>query len=296
MPGPLAAPIIGAVGSLLGGLFGRKKAISAGDNAFSHVGGIMRAASTYGFNPLTLLGAVSPMGGTPADNSAFGQGIANAAMIVADDLSSRQADQAKLNAYQTQNQRLQRRLDTVSVRSPVPGLYGGVRQPSDPEVYGNGAGQNTAGLAPSGRGDGASPRLVGQSVSDRPDADLEAKIALRDSYVPAVPVSQSDQGVAPPQLPLLFLGREFKTRSRSSDAEAFEARYGEVGAEAAGAAIFADDLAYNTAYWRNQKVARYTKNLWLAYAPYRIAQRQGFDAGATPFWATPDYMRMVGGH
>lgn len=134
----VAPAVIGAVGSILGGLFGRTKAISAGDNAFSHVQGIMRASSTFGFNPLTLLGAVSPMGGTPADNSSFGQGIANAAMIASDAIGARQNSLAGRSERLNQTQaRLQKRLNAITIRAPVPGVYGRVRLPSDPQVYGD---------------------------------------------------------------------------------------------------------------------------------------------------------------
>lgn len=154
--GPVSA-LIGAGGSILGGLFGRSKQPTAGQNAFSHVKGIMKASKEFGFNPLTLLGAVSPMGGGGTDNSSLGQGIANAALIASDAISAKRETAKRLNDYQTQNQRLQSRLNAITIRPPVPGVYGRARLPSDPGVYGDGAasggsGGSAAGVNPAGSG------------------------------------------------------------------------------------------------------------------------------------------------
>lgn len=129
--------LIAAGGNLLGGLLGRGKKVRAQDNSYGHVKGIMKAAKEFGFNPLTLLGSVSAVGGAAADNSSLGQGIANAALIASDAISAKRATAKRLNDYQTQNQRLQSRLDAITIRPPVPGVYGRARLPSDPEVYGD---------------------------------------------------------------------------------------------------------------------------------------------------------------
>lgn len=134
--------LLAAGASILGGLLGRSKTkpISAGDNAYSHVEGIMRAAKAFGWSPLTLMGSVSPVGGTPGttDNSAFGQGIANAGMILSDRMSAKQTQKAKLEKINQTQTRLQNRLDAITIRTPRPGVYGRARIPADPEVYGNG--------------------------------------------------------------------------------------------------------------------------------------------------------------
>lgn len=175
----VAPAVIGAVGSILGGLFGRKKAISAGDNAFSHVQGIMRASSTFGFNPLTLLGAVSPMGGTPADNSSFGQGIANAAMIASDAIGARQNSLAGRSERLNQTQaRLQKRLNAITIRAPVPGVYGRVRLPSDPQVYGENTSSTAGVVDPVQPGNGRAagiPALTALPTSDAVDPRREVK-------------------------------------------------------------------------------------------------------------------------
>lgn len=153
----VAPALIGAAGSILGGLFGRSKQISAGDNAYSHVSGIMRAAKKFGFNPLTLLGSVGQMGGTPADNSAFGQGIANAALLASDAIAAKRETAGRLNQYQMQNQRLQSKLNAITLRPPVPGVYGGAPMPSDPEVYGAPNAETSSGVLPRGAGPAGGP-------------------------------------------------------------------------------------------------------------------------------------------
>lgn len=208
MAGPLAAPIIGAVGQLLGGLLGRnkQKPISAGDNAFSHVGGIMRASKQYGFNPLTLLGAVPAMGGTPGftDNSSFGTAVANAAMIASDSIQANRSQAARLNEYQTQNQRLTEKLNAITLRPPVPGLYGRARMPSDPEVYGgtDGAG-DAAGLSADRSAYSAGPaggpplRTVSpadprREVDNRPQPTTSGVMVIDSPYVGEIYVPSLD--------------------------------------------------------------------------------------------------------
>lgn len=133
--------LLAVAGSILGGLFGRskQKVISAGDNRYSDVQGIMRAAKDFGFNPLTLLTQGQAIGPTVTtqDNSAFGAGIANAFALAGDAITARRAQTQKLNDYQNQNRRLMAKVNAITLRSPVPGVYGTSKMPSDPEVYGN---------------------------------------------------------------------------------------------------------------------------------------------------------------
>lgn len=136
----VAAALITAAGSLLGGLFGRpkQKVISAGDNRYSDVEGIMRASKDFGFNPLTLLSQGSAIGPTvlTQDNSAFGAGIANAFALAGDAVTAKRSQTQKLNDYQTQNKRLTDKVNAITLRAPSPGVYGISKMPSDPDVYG----------------------------------------------------------------------------------------------------------------------------------------------------------------
>lgn len=151
-----------AVGAVLGGLFGRSKTktTSAGDNFYSHVGGIVNAARDFGFNPLTLLTngqAIGPSSVTQ-DNSAFGAGIANAFAIAGDTFLSKRNTAAKLNQYQKQNERLQNRLNAITLRPPVPGVYGRNSLPADPEVYGGQGPEVPSSYVPSVAGPAGGPR------------------------------------------------------------------------------------------------------------------------------------------
>lgn len=110
--------------TLLGGLLGKSDQPSAGQNAYSHVKGIVKAAEKFGFNPLTLLGSVSPMGGAGDDNAAFGQAIADAGLLLANDLAKGGALRAQVNQYRHQNTRLKKQLDDAVLRPTVPGVYG----------------------------------------------------------------------------------------------------------------------------------------------------------------------------
>ena len=132
----VASALIAAGGSLLGGLFGRSR-------RFLRATTLIRMFRASCGRPRNTASTRSPSSarcrrwaGIPADNSALGQGVANAALIASDAVSAKRQTAARLNAYQTQNARLQKRLEALTIRSPVPGVYGLARQPSDPEVYG----------------------------------------------------------------------------------------------------------------------------------------------------------------
>jgi hypothetical protein len=123
------------------------------ESRFLYVKGIMGASETFGINPLMLLptsnGGYSP----PAkDFSMLSQGISDAFALAGDAFSRKGSAAAKLNAYQQKTERLQSRLNAVTVQSPVPGVYGRARMPSDPQVYGDGSVPDTtvAGLPSSG--------------------------------------------------------------------------------------------------------------------------------------------------
>lgn len=119
----LAPTLISAGASILGGLLGKSDPVSAGQNAYSHVKGIMRAAKDFNWNPLYLMGSVPPVGGTPGDNSSISSGIANAGMLIADKMQSRSGVAGLLNKYQQANVKLARENETLKLRPPVPGIY-----------------------------------------------------------------------------------------------------------------------------------------------------------------------------
>ncbi|EEW26013.1 hypothetical protein [Rhodobacter ferrooxidans] len=116
---------ISAGATLLSGLLG-KKAPSAKANAYGHVKGIMRAAEDFKINPLTLLGSVGAVGGSQSQNY-MGSAIADAGMILADNLAKRQ-DEAKLsktNALAQENTVLRQKVMSLTLRPKVGGIYAG---------------------------------------------------------------------------------------------------------------------------------------------------------------------------
>ncbi len=116
--------IIAAGASLLGGLFA-KDPPTAGQNAFSHVKGIMKASDKFGFNPLTLLGAVSPMGGGTPQNY-MGNAIADAGALLADGMAKNGAKKGLLDRLGTENGKLQAKVDAMTLRPHVGGIFSGV--------------------------------------------------------------------------------------------------------------------------------------------------------------------------
>lgn len=121
----IGGALINGVGSLLGGLFGSKKGPSAGDQAYSHVGGIMQAAERFKFNPLTLLGAVNNVGQAADSPNYLGAAIADAGMMLADAVAERQSNLAlkKMSALELANAKLKDDVKNLTLRPQVGGVY-----------------------------------------------------------------------------------------------------------------------------------------------------------------------------
>ena len=120
--GPLGLALVkGGIG-ILGGLLGRSKPISAGDNAYSHTSGIMRAAKDFNINPAFLFGNVGQMGGTPGDNSGFGRAVGDAGMLAADALASKPGV-GLLGKLQEENTGLRRQNTSLMLHPTVPGIF-----------------------------------------------------------------------------------------------------------------------------------------------------------------------------
>ena len=150
----LAEALIGVGGSLLGGLLGGSKKVRAQDNAYGHVKGIMRAAEEFGFNPLTLLGTVGASGGQPAQ-SYMGAALADAGMLLADGLAKSKS-LGRLERAERLNAKLTQRVNDLTLRPPVPGVYGSLQS------GGSGNGAVSSRVVPVGAPDvrsGAAPCL-----------------------------------------------------------------------------------------------------------------------------------------
>ena len=204
--------LIAAGGSLLGGLLGRSKPISADAQSYGNVKGLMRAAEKYGINPLTLIGGgVSGGSGIPGDNSSMGAGIADAAMLLGDSLAKK-TDAAKLQQAQAQNQKLQQQVTSLTIRPKVPGIYG-------PPMLGG-------------------PSRV-QSTS--PDNRLDDPVVLPDGASGGV-------GVPDPRLDrasgVYVAGTYVEPAPGWSPAQVFEDNYGDVASAAFGFAKMGADFLH----------------------------------------------------
>lgn len=133
MVGPLVAPLVGAAGSLAGGLLGqsseRRAAKQAREWALEDQAQQFvrhRAASELaGFNPLATLGfsGAGMVGQTSAGGGNYmGTAIADAAMIAADAVAKR-SDAGKLSDVQAQNRALSRKVQSLTLRPKIGGIY-----------------------------------------------------------------------------------------------------------------------------------------------------------------------------
>lgn len=126
------ATIISGAGSLAGAILGKNRAARSSDtgrHTFAALGAQASGArywgEKYGINPMALLQVSSPLQAQAVDNSAFGQGIANAALAVADGLSAQSAQKAYQEKLEQQNKELRTALDTATIRPRVAGIFGG---------------------------------------------------------------------------------------------------------------------------------------------------------------------------
>jgi len=111
------------VAPIIGGLFGKgKDPYTPSQNIRSAAKGARRAGEEFGFNPLTLLGLGGSFPGSNG-NPMLGAAIADAGMILGDSLAKNPAAQA-LNQSQRQNAFLQRKVENLTLRAPVAGVYG----------------------------------------------------------------------------------------------------------------------------------------------------------------------------
>lgn len=119
----VAAAGISAVGSLLGGIFGKSKP-QAPVYVVPEYQQIRDKAEAAGFNPLTALtSAPGSVGNYSYQPNIMGEAIANAAMRLADGLDPEKA--ARVEQLEIQNAQLRKDLDAATLRPRGPGLYAG---------------------------------------------------------------------------------------------------------------------------------------------------------------------------
>lgn len=171
MAGPLAAPLIGAAGSLLGGLLSKPK----NEYVVPDYEKIRAKAEAAGFNPLFAM-ANAP-GQVVQSGGYMGSAVSDAAMIMADAVS-KQTDAGKLSQVQAQNRALSKKVQSLTLRPKIGGIYAqrGVT-PNLKQALGVGDGSVTSD-APSSRGGGSSNGRLKFSIS--PSVDVPVNSSVED--------------------------------------------------------------------------------------------------------------------
>lgn len=155
------ATVVAGVSSLVGAFAGKNRAARPSDTwrhtrmgLEGQASGAREFGEKYGFNPLALLGVSSPLQAQAVDNSAFGQGIANAGLAVADGMSAESAQKAYQEKLEAQNVELRTALDKATLRPEVGGVFGTVQPPVVPGAGGDSIAQarGASYLAPDLRG------------------------------------------------------------------------------------------------------------------------------------------------
>ena len=126
------ATLIAAGSSLFGGLFGKKdKSVKQNtmEGIYGQAEAAVKAGAEWGFNPLTLLGASSPMAGSQSANY-MGDAVANAGLLLADGIQQRQA--GKRDALQAENTALKEKVQNLTLRPDTGGVY--ARRQSTPTL------------------------------------------------------------------------------------------------------------------------------------------------------------------
>lgn len=117
---------IPVVGQLLGELFGKKKGPSTYQQTQEAMGALAKYAreygEQYGFSPLTLLGASSPVARGQIMDNPMEQAIADASMILGDAWTKR-TDAQKLQRSHVRINELQAKLDHQTLRPKIGGVY-----------------------------------------------------------------------------------------------------------------------------------------------------------------------------
>jgi len=111
-------------------------------------------------------------------------------------------------------------------------------------------------------------------------------------------IAPSNMGTEPAQVPLRILGQDFVPYAQTSDAESFEARYGEIGGEVAGATSMAVDVNENRVLqkagwnWLTSDKLRYSRLIPLGHVEKAV--KGGREMLQTPIdekAAMPDWRR-----
>lgn len=113
-----ASALISAGASLLGGLLGKPKQVSAARNRYDDVAGIFKAAEEFKFSPFALLG--SPAVGPSVVQNTMGSAIADAGLLLADGMSKQKMKALEEERLRLENQKLKAEVNQMILRPKVP--------------------------------------------------------------------------------------------------------------------------------------------------------------------------------
>lgn len=229
--------VLQAATTIAGGLLGdrqRKKDQAYNErmireqNAYNAPDQIRARAEKAGFNPLLFVGpGVGQQGAAPqaVGGNYLGNAIADAGLLAAEALAKQPLKQ-KLNAYQAQNAKLAQKVQSLTLRPKVGGLYAErVVTPSIPQAVGR---ASTGGPA----------RYAFDRLSD------PVPLVDADGGGIAVPDPRLDRGsgifLAGPHL-----GGYWESAPGWSNAERIEDEYGDVASWGYGVAKIASDVGHN---------------------------------------------------
>lgn len=259
----IAAAGIGAVGNLLGGLFGRKserKAIAA-QNAYNDPSAIRARFEKAGFNPLLGVGPGVDLQQTTGGANYIGSAIADSVSALASAWSDDATAKAERDALLRENQTLKRSVEVETIRPTVGGMYG---RPSGQRI-------SISGPVASEWVSEYDADYVGNRVRPRDDGNYDIKN-------PARTVLQTPLGET--------------TAANNSDAEDYEKRYGDPVSWLVGVANLASDAGASLRTWTN-KNGWTNKDTWFGvdtdaqwmkkHAQKIEDNRKDFDAGKTFF-------------
>lgn len=190
--GPLAAPIIGALGSVVGGLLNKPK----NEYVVPDYAKIRAKAEAAGVNPLFAM-ANAP-GQVVQTQGYMGSAVADAAMIMADAVA-KQPGAGKLSQVQAQNRALSKQVQSLTLRPKVGGIYAqrgvtpslrkalGVGDVSQGVRRSSSFGADNSGLVPSvGVGSGGSARGLADTLPIDPRREVDnAKITTTSGFMVA---------------------------------------------------------------------------------------------------------------
>lgn len=223
----IGAALIGAGGSLLGGLLGGKRENTwraTRDGIYAQANASRGAGEKFGFNPLTLLGVSSAIPGGSGDNY-MGQAIADAALIAADGIAKNSAAQ-KLERAERLNSKLQQEVTNLTIRPKVGGIY-------DQRV-----------ATPTTR------QALGVSDGEVPDYDAErnSPFVSDDAYGDVDTLTSTQASVKKDVPAFRFFGHDFYGSGLFSTGEQFENSFGEGPLQWLNSGMLLADAVGNEAY------------------------------------------------